>query len=563
MSETAAFELPAPDALAALSDADLQSMRELAMAEADALSGQDSFSAVDAERLTYLADSVDAIDGQLAANAASDAELSAKRDELTSRLAAKKAKKDDEKKEDDEDKKEKGKPFSEDEAPVADESVVAAPKASARSIAAKAKAAAPVTPAAVVNKPQVLIAAAADVPGLPTGSPVEDLDGLVASVVSRWNAYKGMPQGRGSRVRHGLATMQIPFGEGLVCDGQNDTEVLKRAADHTRLPGGSLIAAGGWCAPSETIYDVCSAGEVTGLFQLPEAGAPRGGIRYTRALDYQTIFAQIQALTLCATEAELEEEPPLEKDCIEVDCPDFTEVRLDACWLCVKTALLQNKAYPEYVREFLRTSIVAHQNLMDTRKVNAVVTLLGAATVIPASFGAIAQLVAAIDLAAIDFRYRHSLPLNKVLEVVLPEWLIGALRDDMVRRQFNLVDDLTKAQLNRYFAERNVSVQWIRNWQAGGFGQGTNATAYPTTAQFMLYEAGSFVHLREDIIRVDTLSDSALLTTNRQLGLFMEEGWAIAPMCKDGRLYTFSVCASGSTGGPIASPPGTFTCGQA
>lgn len=546
MSEVAAFELPDAEALAALSDAELSTLREAAMAEASALSGQETFSAADAERLTFLADSADAIDAQLEANAAADAELASKRDELMARLAAK-AKKDDNA------DKPKADAAGETEVVETEVVVVAAPaKApSARAIANKAAAAAPVvvTPA----RPSVIIAAAADVPGLPTGSAVENLDGLVAAVASRWNAYKGMPQTRGSRVRHGLATMQIPFGEGLVCNGQNDSEVLQRAADQTRLPGGSLIAAGGWCAPSETIYDVCPAGDLTGLFSLPEAGAPRGGIRYTRALDWQTIFAQIQALTLCATEAELEAEPPLEKDCIEVDCPDFVEVRLDACWLCVKTALLQNKAYPEYVREFLRTAVIAHQTLMDTRKVNAVVTLLGAATVIPASFAAISPLMSAIDLAAIDFRYQHSMPITATLEVVLPEWIVGALRADYIRRNASQADDMAKAQLTAWFAARNVSVQFIRNWQATGFGQVAPATGWPTTVQFMLYEAGSFVHLREDIIRVDTLSDSALLTTNRQLGLFMEEGWAIAPMCKNGRLYTVTICPNGQTGGQQAA----------
>ncbi len=556
MSETAAFELPAPDALAALSDAELDALRDAAMAEANATSGQESFSETDAERLTYLADAVDAIDAQLAANAQRDADLAAKRDELMGRFA-KKAKKDDMPKDD-----KGGKPFS-DEADVeaeaeveVTEEVVAAPKLNARSIAAKAKAAAP---AVTVEKPKVLIASAADVPGLPTGSPVENLDGLVPAVVSRWNAYKGAPQPKGSRVKHGLATIQMPYGEGLMADGTNDQKVMEFAANQSRLPGGSLIAAGGWCSPSPTMYDVCSAGDAVGLYDLPTAGAPRGGIRYTRALDYQTIFAQIQALTLCATEAELEAEPPLEKDCIEVDCPDFTEVRLDACWLCVKTALLQNKAYPEYVREFLRTAVISHTNLMDTRTVNAVVTLLGAATVIPASFAAISPLMSAIDLAAVDFRYQHSMAINATLEVVLPEWIIPALRADYIRRNWTSADDLTKAMLTRWFGERNVSVQFIRNWQATGFGQVAPATGWPTTVQFMLYEAGSYVRLREDIIRVDTLSDSSLLTTNRQLGLFMEEGWAIAPMCKDGRLYTVTICPNGQMGG-IQSAVGSSAC---
>lgn len=536
------FELPAD--LSGLTDADLTALVDAARTEGVALGAAETFSTADADRLEYLANSIDALNTQLAANAAADAELAARRDALAARFATEPA------------------PVVEAEPvvelavePVVEpEPVVAAPKANARQIVAKAPK--PVVP---VTRPSVIVAAAADVPGLPTGSRLDNLDALIPAIQSRWQAYGSAPQAAGSRIRHGLATLQVPFGEGLVANGADDTAVLKFAADQKRLPGGGLIAAGGWCSPSETIYDVCSAGDVTGLFSIPEIGAPRGGIRYTRALDYQTIFAQIQALTLCATETELIAEPPLEKDCIEVDCPTFTEVRMDACWLCVKTALLQNRAYPEYVREFLRTAVVAHQNLMDTRTVNAVVTLLGAATVIPGSFAAITPLLAAIDLAAIDFRYKHSMPIDATLEIVLPEWIFGALRSDYIRRNYAEADDLMRAQVSAWLANRNVAAQFIRNWQASGFGQVANATAWPSTVQFMLYEAGSFVRLREDIIRVDTLSDSSLLTTNRQLGLFMEEGWAVAPMCKDGRLYTVTICPNGETGAQV-EPVGDGSC---
>lgn len=556
MSDATAFSLP--EDLTVIEDAELASLAEAARAEGVALSSAETFSTADADRLEYLAASMASINDQVAANATAVAELAARHAAAAAAFAV-------------------VDPEVVAEAPVVEaelaavepaaeeEPVVAAVKPNARQIVAHAPKTqhvpADITPAA----PSVIVAAAADVPGLATGSVMENgLDGLVAALGGRWDAYRGANQTKGTRMQHGLATIKVPFAEGLVADGTNDQAVMRHAVDQSRLPGGSLIAAGGWCAPSETLYDVCSAGEVTGTFSLPEIGASRGGIRYTRALDYSTIFAQIQALTLCATEAQLIETPPLEKDCIEVDCPDFTEVRMDACWLCVKTALLQNRAFPEYVREFLRTAVVAHQNLMDTRTINAVVTLLGAATVIPATFGTIPQLLAAIDLEATDFRYKHSIDKNSVLEVVLPEWIVPALRDDYARRQFNATGvDLTTPQVNAWFATRNVSVQWVRNWQSSGFGQVANATAYPQTAQFMLYQAGSFVRLREDIIRVDSLSDSALLTTNRQLGLFVEEGWAVAPMCKSGRLVTFSVCNSGATGGPIASTPGAFTCGQA
>lgn len=541
-----------PESFDALSDAELTALRDAAVAEGSALSTAETFSTEDADRLDVLATGVDAIDAELAKRKEADEALAARR----AAQAAKFTKADD---------VVVDAPVDEPviDAPVVATTAVTPAKPASRTIvvpaAAQIVAAAPAPVIPGSDAGSVLVAAAADVPGIPTGSRLENLDALIPAIIARWDSYpKHMPENT-PRIRHGLATFKLPFPEDLQATGADDTAVLRHAIDESRLRGGSLVAAGGWCAPSEQLYNVCSAGDATGLFSLPEIGAPRGGIRFTRALDYQTIFAQIQALTLCATETQLMADPPLEKDCIEVDCPTFVEVRMDACWLCIKTALLQNRAYPEYVREFIRTALVAHTNLMDTRTINAVVTLLGAATVIPASFAAIAPLMSAIDLAAVDFRYKHSMPINATLEVVLPEWLPAALRADFIRRNAADADELTRAMLNAWFAERNVAVQWVRNWQATGFGQVAPATGWPTTVQFMLYEAGSFVRLREDIIRVDTLSDATLLTTNRQLGLFVEEGWAVTQMCKAGRLYTVTICPNGQTGGQQAAV-GSSTC---
>ncbi len=58
---------------------------------------------------------------------------------------------------------------------------------------------------------------------------------------------------------------------------------------------GNLVAAAGWCAPSETIYDLCEQESMDGILSLPEVTADRGGfnIPVDGGIDFSTIFTSI------------------------------------------------------------------------------------------------------------------------------------------------------------------------------------------------------------------------------------------------------------------------------
>jgi hypothetical protein len=43
---------------------------------------------------------------------------------------------------------------------------------------------------------------------------------------------------------------------------------------------GALVAAGGWCAPSETLYSLADMGTLDGVLTLPNVTVKRGGIKY-------------------------------------------------------------------------------------------------------------------------------------------------------------------------------------------------------------------------------------------------------------------------------------------
>src|SRR5690606_36726529 len=152
------------------------------------------------------------------------------------------------------------------------------------------------------------ITAAADVPDTPTGKTLSMRE-LTQATLAR---FRAMPLGQPStgEVRKSIANINRVFDASLVADGQNpalDAEIVERASDERRLPGGSLVAAamqnltaadagqpvGGappndiWCSPSETDYSLCEPlATRTGILDLPSFQVRRGGIRYPRWLQY-------------------------------------------------------------------------------------------------------------------------------------------------------------------------------------------------------------------------------------------------------------------------------------
>ena len=164
--------------------------------------------------------------------------------------------------------------------------------------------------------------------------------------------------------RYGVASLGLSFPDHLIADNKDDMAVVASAAKETSLDGGSLVAAGGWCAPSETLYAFCQDESTDGLLDLPEIAVTRGGVRYTSGPDFSAIynagFTQTEAQAIAGTT----------KTCYEVDCPDFDEVRLDAIGICIKVPLLTNAAYPELVKSTIAKALIAHQHRASAYLVN-------------------------------------------------------------------------------------------------------------------------------------------------------------------------------------------------
>ena len=403
--------------------------------------------------------------------------------------------------------------------------------------------------------PRATIVAAADVPRLALGSEVAsiaDLAGPAADVITSLNRTSGK-----TRVEKAIADFRVPRSDGLVATaGMTDiTELVKRAAQESRLPGGSLTAAGGWCAPSETIYDLCEPDETTeGIWDVPTIQVDRGGLNYSKGPQFsdfygQTFISQTEGEAISGTE----------KSCVTITCPDFDEVRMGVEGVCISVPLLTQTAYPELVSRWISGTLLAHQHKMSVTRLTDALTIAGGATTVsnpwPTASG---SLLAALELVVNGERQRYRLSQSATLEAVLPFWVKGALRADLsIRTGVDLLA-VTDAMIDQWFALRGIRAQYVYGWQdltvtetttVEGDEVTTNipATGYPGDLEVLVYPAGTFVAGTKDVITLRGVYDSAGLKYNTYTALFTEEGYALFNFCYEPRHIKIGLDITGLT----------------
>lgn len=440
-----------------------------------------------------------------------------------------------------------------------EEEVVEEEPVEAAAVTASTRPATRTTPRPTIPRPKtapkaakrvVTITAGADIPQFATGSVIDDLDGVATALQNRIKGFPSSPQGLegGQMSRHNVASFSRNFSkEEMATNSADDYRLVMEAAKEKRLPGGSLLAAGGWCAPSETLYDLCDGETTDGLIDLPEIGVSRGGIRFTPGPQFSTLysagFTQTEAQAIAGTT----------KPCYEITCPAFEEVRLDAMGICIKVPLLTNAAYPELTRRVISGSLTAHMHRVSAGLIGKMVTESGAAVVTTDVNSATANLLNSVELVITTIRQEFRLGLDDTLEVALPQWVRGAIRADLVQRTGVDLLSVTDAQIEAAFRERKASVQWLYNWQDLTEGQ----EGYPATVQMLVYPAGTFVRGSTDVINLDAVYDAASLSVNTMTGLFFEEGVLLAQTCFKSKLVTVALDVAGVTG--AASNATSFT----
>ena len=422
---------------------------------------------------------------------------------------------------------------------------------------------------------QYTILAAADVPGMVTGQEL-DWDGLGKAFEARARTYgSGTRQvgGTSNRLQHGFALIERQFPEAqqlLDNDGDmglyNKLTAAQKTAVAKATEANALVAAAGWCAPSETVYSTVNPVTADGLLDLPEVVARRGGIRHNQGINWATFFggtypaldANVPGMTLL-TEAQVIASTA--KTCLEIDCPAFIDERLNVAALCLTGSLLQNRGFPEYVAEFTRGAMAAFQHLVNREIIDILEdgsTAVNLSTVDPWVTDAtvVSQVMSAVEHAVTDMRYRLRLSTTAPVDIVLPEWFRAQARADWIRRNAAQPADLADAEIAAMFARRGARVQYVYDWQDAfsgatgnaAYGSTTAAISNPVSLRFLAFPPGTWLLARQDVIRLDTVYDSTNLQQNKVTQLFMEDGYLPMRMGPLSRVYTINIGPIGSTG---------------
>lgn len=588
------FDLEIPENLSDLSAADLGDLRSKAVDAFQTLYAGGEVTDEDLATLGTLTEGIEALSAEISAREQAAAERAAKAAEMAAKVGADKPATEDE---DDTPAEEK----TEAEADIAE---AEAEKKAAEEAEKKANAAAAaVEPAAEVDaepEPEAVTAAAprgpiklsgirrhvhtpapaiteetsvedttpkarmtvADVPGFAADSDAsfEDLAVALDRRLQGFNsgAYAAAARaGRAMSERHSLAVVRKAFDErATVGSPESADAAMAFAVNEKNLPGGSLVAAGGWCAPSETVYDLLEDESRDGLISLPEINVTRGGIKFTRGPKFADLYA---APSFNFTEAEAKEgkyQPTSATDptnkvgakpVYHVPCTDFEEVRLSAAGIHIQAGLLQQRGYPELVARTIRGALVAHEHKMSERIIASMETQSTAVSMDAGQIGAAAPILTAIELQVEHYRYAQRLSRSTTLEAVFPYWVRGAVRTDLSRREGVDLMDVPDSRIDAWFRSRGVNAQFVYDWQALG-GEAGAFKVWPGSLKFLLYSAGTFVKGSQDVITLDTVYDSVLLGQNDYTALFTEEGLLVAKRGHDARVVTVPLNPNGGTG---------------
>ena len=546
-----------PQDLSALSLEALNTLETQATQEFDTLAADDNIDDAGVERLTTLANGIETVRTERTGRNAALQTRRGQRDALTARMqAARSAPAATEPEDDESSDSDETEPLVEaTPEPVVAGGVTTRPRTSL----ATAQSLAPGLPNRPSASDLLSITAASPTSGVQIGSRFETLDSLVTAVQSHSRALApthGTPSF--------LTVASVAKDYEYVIDDRSNLRDFDAMAKAIRSPDNieSIVAGGGWCAPSEIRYDFFNITCEDGMVDLPEFGVTRGGIRFPVSPSLADVFTG--SFTNATnpwvwTEGDdiLTVTGSPNKPCVRVICPSFSEVRLECYGICLTAGNLTDNAYPESTRNHLKLLMSAHYHAMNQRYLSQMQTLSTFSGTVTGGATATGDTIwsdapTAVAIAAQDIRTRFGLCDDDVLEVIFPRWVKDAMRSDFSRRSgvepVDIPDSLVNAQFSRY----RVRVQWVTDWQiraAGQFGGSTALLAWPSTVDFMIYPAGTVMRGNGMTLDLGVVRDSVLNAENDFTASWTEECHLIALIGHQIRRYTVPVCAGGKVGG--------------
>lgn len=397
-----------------------------------------------------------------------------------------------------------------------------------------------------------------------------DWDGVGRALNRRLEGFNVTPYQQAAKRGRPLKTVQsfarftksIPADQ-MIREGDSRGAVrraIDNARDQARLNGGSLIASGGWGAPSQISYDrFPKLSSRDGIATFPEVGVEHGGLQLPTGSTFASVYASTDFISFSEQDDIDGDYDPgsggnLDETNIAGTKPvyrlpqtQWVDHRLRVDGIHIQAGILENRGYPEGVAAEVAQVLDAHAHIINAKVLAKAAAGSTAVTMTAGQLGTTAPLLSALELQVLHYRDTHRMSFNSPLEAKIPNWIKGAMRADLSKRLGVDLLDVTDARLEGFFRDRGVSIEWVYDWQSIATTAVASFTAWPTTVSFLLYAAGTWVKGVSDVISLDTMYDSTLLGTNDFTVMFTEEGWFLAKAGPDSRLITTSISSTGAT----------------
>lgn len=320
----------------------------------------------------------------------------------------------------------------------------------------------------------------------------------------------------------------------------------------------ALVAAGGWQAPSEQVYDFCAVPPAVNLVSVPELGKlPRGGVRYPIESDMAALLTDF-AFQFHFTETQLEAvdgggDPTAVKEWNELPAPtEFIEFRLAVLGYAVKVGILHAQGWPESVAHDLERLMVRHQHGISWRTINDMVAGSGSPKVVPTDtvLGATSSVLNGLALQAINLRLDKGLDTDAPIEGVAPVWFREVIRADLALRDGLDSLDVSDAQIDGFLSRRNIYLQYVDDWQTRGSGQPGNLDTlrWPDHVDVMLYPAGTWFRSLNPVISFGVQYPMELLKFNQYSHAFFEDAIVVGKRCDKSTIARVPLCVNGAVG---------------
>jgi hypothetical protein len=423
--------------------------------------------------------------------------------------------------------------------------------------------------------PRTTVTASVNIPGRGSNEPLATVDDVVTAFQRTAKSMRVTHDGAGHETT--VCTLHKSY-EHVLDERSKPAEVAELFRYLTQDQNKeALVAGGGWCAPSQVRYDFFNIACQDGLVDLPTFGVSRGGIQFPTSpsladavfdvgstgtanknlAGFGAVFSNVSSPWLWTETddvATITGAP--NKPVVRVPCPGFNNVRLECYGITLTAGNLTDDAYPEATANTLRLLDSAWTHAQNGRIISQMLTLSSAAITISGSGNrpAYNQILSGLDMAATDYRAKFGMCDTDILEVVAPIWLSDVITADLAYRTNVELLSVTLAQINGYFADRNLRVQWVNDWQVRGAGQfgnpaalpGGAMTAWPTSADVMVYAAGTFLKGNGLTLDLGVVRDSVLNAENDFTAAWSEECHLVAKVGHESRRYTIGFVVNGS-----------------